>query len=80
MFDEILAIFNVKTILIGLLTGYVVHWLMQRYKYKLPPGPFPLPLIGNILSKGKSKYYMSQIDLISAYMICIGVYTVFKAV
>ena len=34
----------------GLLTAYVVHKIRQK-KYYFPPGPRPLPILGNLLCK-----------------------------
>ncbi|XP_033763834.1 steroid 17-alpha-hydroxylase/17,20 lyase-like [Pecten maximus] len=33
--------------LVGLGAGLTVYWLIKRNKYKLPPGPTPIPLVGN---------------------------------
>ncbi|XP_060575789.1 uncharacterized protein LOC132733205 [Ruditapes philippinarum] len=32
-----------------IVTSLVVYWLIQKWKYKYPPGPPALPLIGNLL-------------------------------
>ena len=49
MLDYIVSALNFRTFLVGLVSGLLVYWLIQKYKYKLPPGPFPLPLVGNMM-------------------------------
>ena len=38
---------NIQTVLVGLIVVLIVYKISQRIKYKQPPGPFALPLIGN---------------------------------
>ena len=51
MLELVSSVLTVNTVLIGLVTGLLVHWLIQKFKYKLPPGPITLPLLGNSLRK-----------------------------
>lgn len=46
MLTSVLSALNVQTVLIGVIVILVVFKIRQRLKYKLPPGPFSLPLIG----------------------------------
>ena len=48
MFDAVEDL-NVKTLLVGQVVGLLVYWLRKKLKYRLPPGPFALPIVGNLL-------------------------------
>ena len=45
--STVVSSLNLQTCLVGLVVIFAVYKLRQRMKYKLPPGPFALPLIGN---------------------------------
>ena len=55
MLELVSSVLTVNTVLIGLVTGLFVYWLIQKFKYRLPPGPIALPLLGNGLRKYKRK-------------------------
>ncbi|XP_063402562.1 steroid 17-alpha-hydroxylase/17,20 lyase-like isoform X1 [Mytilus trossulus] len=45
--SSVLSALNIQTFLIGIIVLLIVYKLRRRWKYKLPPGPFTWPLIGN---------------------------------
>ncbi|CAH1225024.1 CYP1A1 [Branchiostoma lanceolatum] len=55
------------TILLGLLTLVLTTWLLGYIRrWRMPPGPFPWPIIGNIPLFG-GKTYLTFIDLAKTY-------------
>ena len=42
---------NCQTILFGLCIGLLVYYVTRRLKYRLPPGPWCVPVIGNVQGK-----------------------------
>lgn len=57
MFDILYQVSTLKALLVGIATALFVYWARKRFKYKLPPGPFALPLIGNILQFKNSRIH-----------------------
>ncbi|KAL5005225.1 hypothetical protein ScPMuIL_018681 [Solemya velum] len=51
------GLLTLKSVIIGALAGLLGYWLIRRMKYKLPPGPLPIPLIGNFLKLNDSFWY-----------------------
>ena len=49
MLELISSLLTLRTMLVGVVTGLCVYWAIKKLKYKLPPGPFALPLVGNLL-------------------------------
>ncbi|XP_076079572.1 steroid 17-alpha-hydroxylase/17,20 lyase-like isoform X3 [Mytilus galloprovincialis] len=45
--SSVLSALNIQTFLIGIIVLLTVYKFRQRWKHKLPPGPFAWPLIGN---------------------------------
>ncbi|KAK6186251.1 hypothetical protein SNE40_008323 [Patella caerulea] len=49
MFESYLSL-TTQALLLGLTVGFVTYYTFGKKKYKLPPGPWSLPLVGSILS------------------------------
>ena len=46
IFFGLVSSLNIQTVLVGLIFVLIAYKLRQKFKYKLPPGPFGLPFIG----------------------------------
>jgi hypothetical protein len=38
---------NLQTVLVGIGIGLLVYFVIKRMRYRLPPGPWCIPLIGH---------------------------------
>ncbi|XP_060558642.1 steroid 17-alpha-hydroxylase/17,20 lyase-like [Ruditapes philippinarum] len=64
-----------STCLVALVTCFVIYWAMQKWKYKYPPGPLGLPVIGNALQIDVNKLHEQAFKWSKQYgpVITIGV-------
>jgi hypothetical protein len=50
---------DLESVLIGLAAGLLVYYIKYRHWYRLPPGPFALPVIGNYKGEEINAIYRS---------------------
>ncbi|XP_053403353.1 cytochrome P450 1A1-like isoform X2 [Mercenaria mercenaria] len=64
-----------STCLVGVVAGLIVYWALQKWKYKYPPGPPGLPLIGNALQIDQSRLHEQAFEWSKKYgpAITVGV-------
>ncbi|OWF46735.1 steroid 17-alpha-hydroxylase/17,20 lyase-like [Mizuhopecten yessoensis] len=60
--------------LVGLGAGLSVYWLIKRSKYNLPPGPTPIPVVGNYSLMGDKDFHASCVKLSHKYGPVITIY------
>ncbi|XP_033763832.1 steroid 17-alpha-hydroxylase/17,20 lyase-like [Pecten maximus] len=60
--------------LVGLGAGLTVYWLIKRNKYKLPPGPTPIPLVGNYSLLNARDFQDQCVELSKKYGPVITIY------
>ncbi|XP_053404200.1 steroid 17-alpha-hydroxylase/17,20 lyase-like isoform X2 [Mercenaria mercenaria] len=56
-----------STCIVGLVAGLIVYWAIQKWKYKYPPGPSGLPLLGNALQIDQSKLHEQAFEWSKKY-------------
>ena len=74
MLNFIVSLLTIKTLLVGLLTGLIVKWIMKRLMYKPPPGPTPLPIIGNMLQFKTEMMHEQMFEWSKMFGLIISVY------
>ncbi|XP_060566927.1 steroid 17-alpha-hydroxylase/17,20 lyase-like [Ruditapes philippinarum] len=68
MIQEMLLAGSVwTTSLVAIVTGLAAYWLIQKWRYRYPPGPFALPLIGNMLQIDEKKLHMQAYEWSKKY-------------
>jgi hypothetical protein len=60
---------NVQTVLAGISIGLLVFYVMKRMRYRLPPGPWGIPLVGSY-----SGHFPTLGDLGHRYEISIWIF------
>ncbi|XP_048754985.2 cytochrome P450 1A1-like [Ostrea edulis] len=58
---------DLQSVLVGLATGLFVYYVIYRYRYRLPPGPFALPVIGNYTVYTNPLYHREVYKLSKQY-------------
>jgi hypothetical protein len=48
---------DIQIVLVGITIGLVVYYVMKRMRYRLPPGPWCIPLIGHYKGNNLSNIY-----------------------
>lgn len=51
---------NWQTVLVGVCFGLLSYYVIRRLKYRLPPGPWCVPIIGNV--QGQLKVHGNGIE------------------
>ncbi|KAL5004363.1 hypothetical protein ScPMuIL_017819 [Solemya velum] len=68
------SLLTLKSVIIGAVAGLLGYWLIRRMKYKLPPGPLPIPLIGNLLQLTDGLWYEKFLEWAKKHGPVISVY------
>ncbi|KAL5005224.1 hypothetical protein ScPMuIL_018680 [Solemya velum] len=71
------SLLTLKSVIIGAVVGLLGYWLIRKVKmmkYKLPPGPLSIPLIGNLLQLKDGFWYEKFHELAKKHGPVISVY------
>ncbi|XP_048736456.1 steroid 17-alpha-hydroxylase/17,20 lyase-like isoform X2 [Ostrea edulis] len=58
---------NVQTVLAGLSIGLLVYYVIRRLRYRLPPGPWCIPLIGHYKVYNSLEVHKKLVELSKKY-------------
>ncbi|KAK3099712.1 hypothetical protein FSP39_008420 [Pinctada imbricata] len=70
LLDVVKEFFSLQTVAVGFFIGLLTYQLYNKLKYKSPPGPWSLPLIGNYKRKCPSKaVFLNSLDVVIEAMV-----------
>ncbi|XP_061178421.1 steroid 17-alpha-hydroxylase/17,20 lyase-like isoform X1 [Saccostrea echinata] len=62
-----LSLLNVQTVLVAVVVGLLVYYIRRRTLYRLPPGPWCIPLIGHFNVYSKPLIHRTTLELSKKY-------------
>ncbi|KAK3099851.1 hypothetical protein FSP39_010743 [Pinctada imbricata] len=65
--STLLGLLSPKALVVGVIMGLITNYIYHRLKYKLPPGPWAIPLIGNWSIYSKTTMHREVAKLTDTY-------------